>query len=82
MAVLAVIFQQYCIELAVDEWASDEEVGRMSVQEKIELYRKAQNKARQTMRAATSLITLRLHSHSIPIRIVRIGESRFVDVID
>jgi hypothetical protein len=82
MAVLAVIFQQYSIELAVDEWASDEEVWRMSEQEKRKLYKNAQNKARQTMRGATSLITLRLRSHSIPIRVVRKGEERLISIVD
>jgi len=31
---LAVIFQKYSVELAVDEWASDEEVENMSVEER------------------------------------------------
>ncbi|KAF4625080.1 hypothetical protein G7Y89_g13089 [Cudoniella acicularis] len=38
MAVLAVIFQKYSIELAVDEWASDAEVEQMSDEEKRVLY--------------------------------------------
>ena len=81
MAVLAVIFQKYSIELAVDEWASDEEVRTMSEEEKRILYEKAKNKARQTMRAATTLITLRLRSQTVPIRVVRKGEERFINIV-
>ncbi|QSZ36489.1 hypothetical protein DSL72_006369 [Monilinia vaccinii-corymbosi] len=82
MGVLAVIFQKYSIELAVDEWATDEEVSRMSVEEKKELYSKAQKKARETIRGATSLITLKLHPGFIPVRLVKKGEERFVNIID
>jgi cytochrome P450 len=31
IAVLAVLFREYSVELAVDEWASDEEVDKMPV---------------------------------------------------
>lgn len=79
MAVLAVIFQRYSVELAVDEWASDEEVAAMSVEEKIAVYGKAQEKARRIMRTASSLITLKLHSGFIPVRLVTKGEERFVN---
>jgi cytochrome P450 len=82
MAVLAVIFQQYSIELAVDEWASDDEVAAMPASEKRNIYKVAQDKARATLRTATSLITLKLHSGSIPIRLVKKGEERFLDIID
>ena len=78
MAVLAVIFQRYSIELAVDEWASDEDVEAMSMEEKKSLYEIAQKKARQTIRTATSIITLRLHSSSVPFRLVTKGQERFI----
>ncbi|KAM3075205.1 hypothetical protein ACMFMG_007345 [Clarireedia jacksonii] len=80
MGVLAVIFQKYSIELAVDEWASDEEVARMSIEEKRELYKKAQAKARETIRGATTLLTLKLHPGFIPVRVVRKGEERFLSI--
>ncbi|KAB8294857.1 hypothetical protein EYC80_006818 [Monilinia laxa] len=82
MGVLAVIFQKYSIELAVDEWATDEDVSRMSVEEKRELYSKAQRKARETIRGATTLVTLKLHPGFIPVRLVKKGEERFVNIID
>jgi len=78
MAALAIIFQQHSIELAVDEWASDDEVAAMSIDEKISLYEKAKEKARQTMRTARTVITLKLQSGSIPIRVVKKGEERFI----
>ncbi|CAD6444418.1 e6a8727b-b1bd-4078-91ff-bf9a30c9ee5d [Sclerotinia trifoliorum] len=82
MAVLAVIFQKHSIELAVDEWATDEEVLTMSIDEKKELYSKAQRKARETIRGATSVITLKLHPGFIPVRLMKKGEERFVNVVD
>jgi len=82
MAVLAVIFQKYSIELAVDEWASDEEVMKMTVEEKRDIYKKAREKARATLRTATPIITLKLHSDFIPVRMVKKGEERFVNIID
>jgi cytochrome P450 len=81
MAVLATIFQKYSIELAVDEWATDDEVSRMSQEEKIALYKKAQEKANATLRTATSRITLKLHPGHIPVRVVRKGEERFISLV-
>lgn len=79
VAALSTMFQKYSIELAVDEWAGDEEVERMSEGQKRELYAKAQNKARDTMRTATSLITLKLHGDKfVPIRLVPRGQERFI----
>ncbi|KAG9241962.1 cytochrome P450 monooxygenase-like protein [Calycina marina] len=81
MGVLAVILRQYSVELAVDEWASDAEVEKMTKGEKRVLYAKAQEKARKTMRTATSMITLKLQTGSIPMRIVKKGEERFINDI-
>ena len=80
MAILAVVFQHHSVELAVDQWASDDEVSAMSVDEKISLYGKAQEKARQAIRMATTVITLKLVD-SVPIRVVRKGEERFIKYI-
>lgn len=81
-ACLAVIFQKYSIELAVDEWASDEEVAKMSGEEKKALYQKASDKAKEIMRGATSVITLKLNPGHIPVRIVPKGEERFITLLD
>lgn len=82
MAILAVIFQNYSIELAVDEWATDDEVAKMNDDEKRAVYGKAQNKARATIRSATTIITLKLHPGYIPVRVVKKGEERFLDIIE
>lgn len=83
IATLAVLFQQYSVENAVDDWASDEEVERMTKEEKEDVYRKATERSRQTLRGASSIITLKLHGgKSVPVRMVRRGRERFVSWID
>jgi len=82
VAVLSTIYQKYSVELAVDEWASDEEVAKMNVEQKKELYAKAQKSARAMIRTATTIITLKLHTGQIPLRIVKKGDERFINLID
>jgi cytochrome P450 len=84
VAVLAVIFQQYSIELAVDEWATDDEVAKMFDNGKVELYKKAQKQARKVVSTVTSRLTLKLHDSPryIPVRIARRGEERFINLIE
>lgn len=84
VAVFAVVFQKYSIELAVDEWATDDEVEKMSSEERRRLYKLAQDKARKTISSATTQITLKLHEDPgfIPIRIVCKGEERFVNIVE
>ena len=78
-AVLAVIFQRYSIELAVDEWAGDGEVDKMGSEERREVYRLAQAKSRETIRQADSVLTLKLHGgRYVPVRFVKRGGERFV----
>ncbi|KAK5987447.1 Cytochrome P450 monooxygenase ORF6-like protein [Cladobotryum mycophilum] len=80
IAALAVVFQKYSIELAVDEWASPEEVEKMSMEQKAEVYRKAQDKTGWTLDQASTLLTLKLiGDHHIPVRLVRKGEEQFVN---
>lgn len=84
MAVLAVIFQKWSIELAVDDWATDEEVEKMGSVEKKKLYEKALEQARNELKTASSIITLRLHDGRgyIPLRLVKKGEERFLPLFD
>lgn len=78
LAVLAVIFSQYSVELAVDEWASDEEVAAMDNEGRREVYTKAVERAESLLKdKVASIITLQLRGTSIPIRLVRRGEERF-----
>ncbi|TQN73423.1 Cytochrome P450 3A2 [Colletotrichum shisoi] len=83
IAALSVVFQRYSLELAVDEWASDADVEAMDRAERQKLYRKAQDKCRETVRKASTTLTLKLpQGTSVPIRIVPRGEERFVNFFD
>ncbi|KAL2073765.1 hypothetical protein VTL71DRAFT_11091 [Oculimacula yallundae] len=84
IGVLSTIFQNYSIELAVDEWATDDEVAKMTSEERKAVYKKAQDKARRSIRKASTVITLKLHDAPgfIPVRVVRKGEERFVNIIE
>ncbi|KAI0473899.1 cytochrome P450 [Xylariaceae sp. FL0804] len=83
IAALAVIFQRYSVENAVDEWAGDDEVAGMDRADREKLYAKATARSRKTLSEATSMITLSLHGNAhIPVRLVKRGEERFVSWID
>ncbi|KAK2810188.1 hypothetical protein FQN50_003158 [Emmonsiellopsis sp. PD_5] len=83
VATLAVVFRKYSIELAVDEWATDEEVGVMDKGEMARVYRKAQDKCRETIGRSWTIITLGLHGrYRVPVRLVPRGGERFVGWVD
>lgn len=83
IATLSFIFQKYSVELAVDEWASDAEVEAMDREQRAAVYQKAQAKSRETMRSATSFLTLKFHGGMfVPIRLVPREQARFVDFVD
>ena len=82
LASLSVVFQKHSVELAVDEWASDEEVAAMGPAERAEVYGKAQEKAREAIASASTRLTLKLHGTKfIPVRLVKRGEERFVNCV-
>lgn len=81
LTALAVIFTQFSVELAVDEWASDSDIEQMPAdgKERREIWQKAADRADYLLRTKTeSVITLQLRGHGIPIRLVRRGEERFI----
>ncbi|ORY11808.1 cytochrome P450 monooxygenase-like protein [Clohesyomyces aquaticus] len=81
LAVLAVIFQHYSVELAVDEFASDAEVEAMRKggKERKAVWQKAADRADHLLRKTMgSIITLQLRGNTIPLRFVRRGEERFM----
>ncbi|KAH8893390.1 cytochrome P450 [Thozetella sp. PMI_491] len=83
IAALAVVFQKCSIELAVDEWATDDEVARMGPEEKLAVYLKAQEKGRQTIREATSILTLKLHGGKyVPVRYESLKKTELETTID
>ncbi|KAL2891790.1 Sterol 26-hydroxylase mitochondrial [Ceratocystis lukuohia] len=81
MATLAVIFQHYSVELAVDEWATDIQVDMMDHDARRSVYKKAQDKFEDTMTQCISIITLKLHGSHVPIRFVERGNERFVNFL-
>lgn len=67
LAVLAVLFQEYSIELAVDKYATDEELDRMDDNEKAEIWHKASEDARELMLNGLGvIITLQLRKGNFP----------------
>jgi len=78
LAVLAVLFSQYSVELAVDEWASDEEVEKMGEAERREMWGKARDSAMEKMRTGLeSAITLQMRRDVVKLRWVKRGSERF-----
>ncbi|KAI0199810.1 cytochrome P450 [Astrocystis sublimbata] len=83
IAALAVIFQKYSIENDVDEWASKEEVARMSQDEKDTVYKKSVKRSREVLASCESRVTLKVYNgQKVPLRLVLRGEERFVDKFD
>ncbi|PHH61927.1 hypothetical protein CDD81_7732 [Ophiocordyceps australis] len=80
IAALTVLFRDFSLELAVDDWASQAELATMSRADQRRVYRMAQDNSRYVMSQASSLITLKLHGEKhVPVRLVRRGEERFVN---
>lgn len=81
LAALAVILSQCSVELAVDEWASDEEVENMAKDDRRGVWEKARDKADFTWQnKMVSVITLQLRGAKVPLRVVRRGQERFWDL--
>lgn len=78
LVALAIILRQTTVELAVDEWVTDEEVDKMDDGERATVWRKAEEKARWTWQNKMSIvITLQLRGAHIPFRFVDRGAERF-----
>lgn len=78
LAVLALIFSQYSVELAVDAYASDEEVEKMNDQAKFKVWSKARDEAnRQMNEDMETIFTLQLRKGAIGLRFVKRGKERF-----
>ncbi|KAF2834861.1 cytochrome P450 monooxygenase-like protein [Patellaria atrata CBS 101060] len=77
-AVLAYIFRTWSVELDVGEWATDEEVERMSEEARRQVWEKAKDRAdwlfAHGMRTA---ITIKMSAGKVPLRLVKKGEERF-----
>ena len=83
LATLAVIMQNYSIELAVDQWATDEEVIAMGEDERVEMWQKAAERARDLMlNGLRVIISLQMRAGHVPLRFVPRGKERFPDDAD
>ncbi|KAI0158168.1 cytochrome P450 [Xylariaceae sp. FL1272] len=83
LAALAVIFQKYSVENAVDDLATDAEVAAMTKDQKETIYKEATKRSRDHMARAEARITLKIYNgETVPLRLVKRGEERFVNWID
>ncbi|KAF4633652.1 hypothetical protein G7Y89_g4461 [Cudoniella acicularis] len=81
LTALAVILSEYSVELAVDEWASDEEVRKMASDKRREVWSKARQKGEFALQnKLVSIITVQLNGTSIPLRFSKKGHERFYDL--
>lgn len=81
LAVFAVIFRDYSVELAVDEYATDAEIAAMPKggEERRRVWQKAADRADYLMtKTMTSIITSQMRGTDVPLRFVRRGEERFM----
>ncbi|KAK6517718.1 hypothetical protein TWF506_004900 [Arthrobotrys conoides] len=83
MILLAMIFKNYSVELAVDEAADDEAVEKMDDKERIALYEQQRVTARSTMKNCSEIgITIRIKNGYVPIRLVPRGKERFIHLFE
>jgi len=81
LVLLAIVFLQYSVELAVDDFATDAEIEKMPIggEQRKEIYQKVVDRADHLlMKTMGSIITLQLRGQNIPIRLVRRGRERFL----
>lgn len=78
-AVLSRILRSHSVELDVREWASDEELKKMTVEEKTRIYEIACSKARKLIGESFPVITLKMVGKYVPVRFVKRGAERFAD---
>lgn len=82
LAALAVIFQKYSVELSVNDYATDDELAKMDVDERVEVWQKAAEDARELiLNGMGTVITLQMRKGHVKLRMVPRGEEHFpVDV--
>ncbi|KAK5168838.1 uncharacterized protein LTR77_006147 [Saxophila tyrrhenica] len=78
LAVLAVIFKTWSVELDVRDFMSDEEVATASDEQKREAWNKADARARDLLRnGMMTIITIQMRKDKVPMRFVKRGHERF-----
>lgn len=79
MAVLAVVFKSHSLELAVDDFASDEEIASMDEKQKNDVWEQAAKNAKSLLRNGMGHnFTMQLKKGTVPVRLVRRGQGRFL----
>lgn len=83
LVTLAVILQNYSVELAVDQWATDEEVIAMDEDARVEVWQKAAEHARDLMLNGLGvIISLQMRTGHVSMRFVPRGQEKFPDDVD
>lgn len=83
LAVLAVLLQKYTVELAVDHWATDEEVVTMDEDALAEVWQKAAEHARNLLLTGLGvIISLQMRKGHVSLRFMPRGKERFPDDVD
>ena len=83
LAALAVIFQNFSVELAVDAYATNEEVLKMDVNDRAEVWQKAAENARELMLNGMGvIISLQMRAGHVKLRLVPRGKEKFPDDVD
>jgi hypothetical protein len=78
LAVLAVIFKHYSVELDLGEWMSDEEIEKASEAEVREAWHRADTKARWLLKhGMMTIITIQMRKGKVPMRFIKRGNERF-----
>jgi len=83
LATLAVIFQNYSVELAVDKYALDEEIIQMDRTGRADVWQRAAEDARDLLLNGLGvLITLQMRKGHVRVRFVPRGKEKFPDDVD
>lgn len=83
LAALAVLLQNHSVELAVDDWASDEQVIEMDQDARAEVWQKAALRARDLMLNGLGvIISLQMRTGHVAMRFVPRGQENFPANVD
>ena len=78
LAVLAVIFKTWSVELDVSAFMTDEELNAASETQKREAWNKADSRARDLLKDGMwTIITIQMRKDKVPLRFVKRGSERF-----
>lgn len=78
LAVLAVIFKTWSVELDVGAYMTDDEFVKANSEQKREAWNKADENARDLLRnGMMTIITIQMRKDKVPMRFVKRGHERF-----